>query len=485
MTREPPLMRAGTRRDPSRRTDGNVVARTAELLGKPLLPWQRYVADVAGELDDATGTYRYDTIVLTTPRQCGKSTLIDTEDTRNAQLGRDRKIYYLAQTGKDAEQHFKEYVKQLRDSRLAPLALKPRLSNGGMEQRFANGSFIRPLAVTKVAGHGVQMDKFTLDEAFSLTKEAGYMILDGLGPTMNTRLRFTGVQPQMWITSTEGTAASTFFNTLLDGLRAGDVPERTAWFDFGLPDDEDPEDLKAVARWHPAAGMLWDLRQLADFRQQFGDNKAGWARAFANRRDVGIAERIISADLWNATTCWPIAPGDLAGRPVVFGAAVDVDATHTAISAGILEHDGTVNVQLLKVLDGTGAAPNEITRLCATYDAPLCMDSRGPNGDLCDRLKALADINGDPVVRFVDMQAGDFLSVGQAFVSGLENGTVRHAADTELDASAANSARAWSGDAWRISRRGSTGKTSPLESAMLAAWGVSHRPEPEGPLQIF
>ena len=83
------------------------------------------------------------------------------------------------------------------------------------------------------------------------------------------------------------------------------------------------------------------------------------------------------------------------------------------------------------------------------------------------------------------MQAGDFLSVGQAFVSGLENGTVRHAADTELDASAANSARAWSGDAWRISRRGSTGKTSPLESAMLAAWGVSHRPEPEGPLQIF
>lgn len=200
MTREPPLMRAGTRRDPSRRTDGNVVARTAELLGKPLLPWQRYVADVAGELDDATGTYRYDTIVLTTPRQCGKSTLIDTEDTRNAQLGRDRKIYYLAQTGKDAEQHFKEYVKQLRNSRLAPLALKPRLSNGGMEQRFANGSFIRPLAVTKVAGHGVQMDKFTLDEAFSLTEEAGYMILDGLGPTMNTRLRFTGVQPQMWIT---------------------------------------------------------------------------------------------------------------------------------------------------------------------------------------------------------------------------------------------------------------------------------------------
>ena len=128
------------------------------MLGKPLLPWQRYVADVAGEIDPATGTYYYDRVVLSTPRQCGKSTLIDTEDTRNALLGPDRKIYYLAQTGKDAEKHFKDFVQQLSKSKLAPFALKPRLSNGGMEQRFRNGSFICPLAVTKVAGHGTQMD---------------------------------------------------------------------------------------------------------------------------------------------------------------------------------------------------------------------------------------------------------------------------------------------------------------------------------------
>ncbi|MFR1605435.1 MAG: hypothetical protein ACLSUZ_01980 [Bifidobacterium pseudocatenulatum] len=61
------------------------------MLGKPLLPWQRYVADVAGEIDPATGTYYYDRVVLSTPRQCGKSTPIDTEDTRNALLGPDRK----------------------------------------------------------------------------------------------------------------------------------------------------------------------------------------------------------------------------------------------------------------------------------------------------------------------------------------------------------------------------------------------------------
>ena len=43
------LMRGGTKRDETRPTDGEIVSRTAGMLGKPLLPWQRYVADVAGE----------------------------------------------------------------------------------------------------------------------------------------------------------------------------------------------------------------------------------------------------------------------------------------------------------------------------------------------------------------------------------------------------------------------------------------------------
>lgn len=87
-----------------------------------------------------------------------------------------------------------------------------------------------------------------------------------MAPTMNTRLHFTGVQPQIWITSTEGTADSTFLNGLLDSFRAGNVPTRTCWFDFGIPDDADPEDFQTILKWHPAAGLLWDIRQLRDFR---------------------------------------------------------------------------------------------------------------------------------------------------------------------------------------------------------------------------
>lgn len=478
-------VRGGTPRNPDRKTDGPIVAKFARLLGTPLLPWQRMVADVAGEIDPDTGTYYYDTVILSTPRQCGKSTLVDAVDTRNSQWGPNRFIYYLAQTGKDAGDHFKKYLKTIQASPLSAITTRPYLGAGDLRQPFANGSVIMPKSVTKVAGHGVQGDKITLDEAFSLSEETGNTILDGFMPTMATRLKATGVQPQLWITSTEGTAESTFFNRRLDACRAGEQSRRTCWFDFGLPADADPEDLDAIMIHHPAAGLLWDRSQLVDFHEQFKGNPAGWARAFGNRRDEGITDRAIDEATWAQTVTAPISPADLNDRPVVFGAAVDVDSTHTSISAGICNPDGTITTQLLKILDGTGYAPEELRRLCAIYGAPVVIDNRGTAADLSDRLRHMTDSDGDPALVFVDMEAADYLTVGQSYVSGLTNSAIWHAADADLDASAANSARKWAGDAWRVSRRGSTGLTSPLESCMLAAWGAAHRPEEAGPLQIF
>ena len=50
------------------------MARVAEALGKPLMPWQKLVADIVFEVDDAD-KFAYKTLVLLTPRQAGKTTL--------------------------------------------------------------------------------------------------------------------------------------------------------------------------------------------------------------------------------------------------------------------------------------------------------------------------------------------------------------------------------------------------------------------------
>ena len=52
------------------------MAKTAQLLGKPFFSWQRYVVDVAFEIDPATGLFAYDDVTIVLPRQQGKTELI-------------------------------------------------------------------------------------------------------------------------------------------------------------------------------------------------------------------------------------------------------------------------------------------------------------------------------------------------------------------------------------------------------------------------
>ena len=68
--------RWATKRDPSRPTDGGLVAAASLLYaGGPLMGWQREVADVALERDPETGRYVYDSITLIVGRRAGKTRL--------------------------------------------------------------------------------------------------------------------------------------------------------------------------------------------------------------------------------------------------------------------------------------------------------------------------------------------------------------------------------------------------------------------------
>ena len=89
------------------------------------------VADVAGELDPETGTYYYDRVIVSVQRQAGKTTISKAEQVRNALLGPDREVWYLAQTGKDSNEQFRKLIKSVVRSPLAALIDgNPRMSNG-------------------------------------------------------------------------------------------------------------------------------------------------------------------------------------------------------------------------------------------------------------------------------------------------------------------------------------------------------------------
>src|SRR5205809_710682 len=67
--------RWATPRRADRISVGDGVDTVARLLRMPLLPWQRVVADVAGELVDGGGRFAYPLVVVVVPRRAGKTAL--------------------------------------------------------------------------------------------------------------------------------------------------------------------------------------------------------------------------------------------------------------------------------------------------------------------------------------------------------------------------------------------------------------------------
>src|ERR1700733_136749 len=93
--------RWSTPRRYERATWGPFWGRVATALGRPYMPWQQQVADVAGETFK-DGRLCYNEIVITVPRQSGKTTLVLSVVVGRAEAGPSfggrQKMLYAAQT---------------------------------------------------------------------------------------------------------------------------------------------------------------------------------------------------------------------------------------------------------------------------------------------------------------------------------------------------------------------------------------------------
>ena len=83
-----------------RPTRGAGVAQVARAKGRPPMPWQRDAAAVALEYDPATGLPAYGIVIVSTPRQSGKTTLeSDVADHRALTVPRARVSDRTARSG--------------------------------------------------------------------------------------------------------------------------------------------------------------------------------------------------------------------------------------------------------------------------------------------------------------------------------------------------------------------------------------------------
>jgi len=459
------LPRWGTPRRPERPTYGPAVARIAELIGKPFLPWQRYVADVAFEVDPATGRLAYFEIVVTVPRQSGKTTLILPVHVHRALAfpdicGDRQTIRYGAQSGVEALEKWEdEHLPLLENSPLAPL-FRVRKANGRQALLWNNGSIQGLAAGTEKAGHGKTLDLGIQDEAFALVDGRSEQAMK---PAMTTRR-----DPQFWVTSTAGTAKSLYLLEKNEVGRAaveGGVDSGIAYFEWSADRDDDPGDPETWRSCMPALGVLGETSESVIRSMFLTMKRAEFRRAYLNIADTEAeVESVIDAAVWKGLA-------DESSR-VVSRVAIAVDITPersaTSIAIAGLNADGRSHVELIEHRPGTGWAKERIVELVEKHrPVALVVDPSGPAGSLVPDLTAKGLELTMPNVREAAQAAGDF------YDACTQTASLRHIDQVQLNSAVAAAQKRPLGDAWAWARASLSADISPLVAVTLASWGFT------------
>ena len=468
-----PEPRAHTPRS-DRPTRGPGLVTIARAKGREPMPWQRDLADVALEVDPATGLPWYRIVVVTVPRQSGKTTAIGDVADHRCLTNRSARVWYTAQTGKDAsawmrDEHFPSLQRAAVFGRPGTSSCRYTLSKRAGQEgvTWRHGATFKVFPPMRDALHGRQTDMAVIDEAWALGAEQGADVRQAIRPTMATR-----PGSQLWVVSTMGDAASAFFDGYVDLGRAalGDPRARVALVDYGLRDDDDPEDLELVAARHPAYGHTIDLDSLRAARDDFGADIAGWTRAYGNR-PTRTREAAIPAHVWASAGAARLPVPDRAGI------ALDVtpDGTRAAIAASWRVEAGDWYVELVYSGPVTRELPGLLARTARARSAPVTVDRSSIAAlEVLDELAVIA-----PDVAHDRLAAPDAAAAAGAFERGIRDGTGHHFDDPDLDAAVEVATKRPVGDgAFTWSRKGSAGSICELVAASTAAKAFDRLPAP-------
>lgn len=441
-------------------------------MGSPLFPWQRFVVDVALEVDD-NGDWVYDEVVVTVPRQSGKSFLIGPVTAHRCSQGWPASVWMTAQKGKSKDRWLAVVEAML----ATPLRRQVKFTHGvGNElvQWRSSGSTFRPFPATATAMHGESPDLVFVDELWTFSALQQQNIEEGYEPAWSVK------QGQAWLLSTAGHPKSEWLNLVRRNGRAAvedDVREGTAYFEWSAPDTvdgrplatlDDDELLRVVIDAHPRRDH--GLREAKLRRDLTKRPRPRWLRDYANitQSDEDTLGVFDQRALDRARSSAAI-PDD--GR-LGLGVAVDPDRRDAAIGIAWRDTSG-VAVTDDRRADGTRWVAGSVIELVDRYDVGVvAVVAAGPARSVADEL----DRAGVPLLRLSQADwAAACAGFGDEFTTSRPSVTWNGGVDFARAVADAESVRRASGRVWQ-SRSGSS--VSSLDARTLAVWGHDHAPVP-------
>lgn len=462
-------------------------------MGRPHMPWQQFVADVAGEID-VDGQLAYDTIVLVgVGRQGGKTELKDNAavhrstamvPTHGPQLStftmqtRDKarqKLQELSRKLAGAPRSFREVTNpKRRPTQLTEWKLS--LNNGSEHIQFGPATMLKIDAPTRTGGHGDSLDLGQIDEAFAHQDDA---IETAMEPAMATRR-----DAQLWVISSAGDERSTYLwrkvlagRAACEAFAAGDREAfgRTAYFEWSAPDELDPGDRRTWWAACPALGFTIGERFLASkwekalmggregidrFRRSY---LSQWPEVPVLNDELGW--RHVPEELWTLLT----EPKHRARGRIRYGLDVDVNA-HGEEWASIGCSDGR-HLELGTPEDAGPGIDWVVPTLAAQRDVvgQVWIDPRGPAGKLVPALKRAK-------VGLHLATPQEMVQASMLWLDAVKGGEVRHVGQAPLTRAVGGVATKAVGDGqWRWSRSQSAVDIGPLWAVTLA-WAATALP---------
>jgi hypothetical protein len=435
----------------------------ALLQGRPWLPYQRYIAEVAGE-QMPDGTYAYPVVVLTMPRQSAKTTTAYDVALGRGRAYRDYRCRYSTHKGTITSDRFVDWFLELERTPALLPQMKLRRSRGTEAVGWVRtGSYFQAFPASDGALRSAALDLVIVDEGQEHDDVLGAALKKMITATFNTRPR-----RQLWVIFSAGTDASTYAAEYLARGVAG--APGVAVFDYGCPEDVDPLDRGMWHTWHP--GLAYGLTSYAALDMALGEGEAAFVREYGNIWTRTSAGPVIDPVAWGrVATTTDMYPG-----PVCLG--VDVAADRQSSTIALAGPNG--HVEVLEHAAGVEWVADRVAELRRMFGAPIALDSKGPVGTVLDDLEVagLTRVTAkNPYGDLLVMDADDVANAAAGFLDAVEHGTVAVWPHPDLDAAVVAAVKRPLGDAgFGWSRRASAATIAPLVAVCAARWGWTRLP---------
>lgn len=400
------------------------------------------------------GLYAADTVVMSIPRQVGKTFLVGAIVFALMMIIPGLTVIWTAHRFKTARETFTSMKSMAKQPRVADRIEKITEANGEEGILFRNGS--RVLFGARENGFGLGFTKvgvLILDEGQRLTTKA----MDDLVPTMNTVLNPLVI---MMGTPPRPTDPGEVFAMLRQGA-IDEESEDTLYIEFSADQGADLDDRDQLRKANPSYPTRTNERAIRRMRKMLTDDSFR-REAFGIWDDFAARKPLVTGTRWDELT-------DAGPEPDVRPDGLGVDMSHQdeiSIHACWIE-DTSAHVEEV----WAGIDPDEAIDWLETAAGRrtwVIIDAASPAGSLISELRARG-------VRVWVTNAPEMAQGCGAIKNRINTGTLTHAGQKRLTAALRNARPRPIRDAggWGWDRRDPTQPIHPIVSATLALLGAT------------